>query len=124
MTSNVWTIDVVDLGEWILAGVDDWLAGDPRLNEVLDPTSTKPMVLLAHTPTTVDALRRCTSERTAVQLVLSGHTRWTDPCQGLDLLGYRPVPEPYVGGYEAGEISFSFQGVLGGPSYRSVLVPA
>ena len=86
----------VDFGDWILAGVDDWLAGEPRLDEVLSPSTEKPMVLLAHTPTTIDGLRNST----AVQLMLSGHTHAGQI--RLPRFGSPWLPAgtgPYVGGW-------------------------
>ena len=122
MTSNVWTI-AVDLGEWILAGVDDWLAGEPRLNEVLVPPSTKPMVLLAHTPTTVMhydvghlKVQRCSWSCPGIRTL-------TNTTAAVDPLLVAAGTGPYVGGwYEAGGISVS-RGVAV-PSAAPSLVPA
>jgi len=63
-----------DVGPLVLAGVEDLLAGDARLGAVLDEPVSKPLVLLAHTPVTIDKLVEQAAWRQRVSLVLSGHT--------------------------------------------------
>jgi predicted MPP superfamily phosphohydrolase len=95
-----------DIGPLILAGVEDLLAGDARLDAVLDEPVDKPLVLLAHTPVTIDGVVERSEWRQRVGLVLSGHTHGGQI--RLPGIGAPWLPNgtgPYVGGwYEVGGI--------------------
>ena len=59
-----------DLGPFVLAGTDDLCAGDWDPDRALDGAPTdRPIVVMSHSPSAFDALRR-----PGVRLVLSGHS--------------------------------------------------
>ena len=87
-------------GPVLLAGVEDLLAGDAQLETVLGPPTDRPLILLAHTPMTIDEVVRRSDWCDRVQLVLSGHSHAGQI--RLPLVGSPWLPKgtgEYVGGW-------------------------